>query len=122
MIRSLALILALSATPAAAEFVIEKDSYFVIHRDYHHETNTYTDGAPKGEEDACFQITKVDLNRKQIDFVLISGHYAPWWMDGEVIQPGAQDAYVPAIGFTENNPDADWTEMLHNTLKTVPAC
>lgn len=122
MIRPLALALAITATPAAAEFVIEENTYFVMHRDYHHKTNSFTDGAPEGEGDGCFQITRVDLPGKSIDFTLVSGTITPWWSDGETFQPGFRNAFVPAIGFMENNPDAEWTDLLHQILKTVPDC
>ena len=122
MIRMAALATALMATPAMAEFVIEEGTFFVMHRDYDHVTNTFTDGAPEGEGDGCFQITKVDLPGKTIDFTLVSGTITPWWSDGETFHPGFTNAFVPAVAFMENNPDAEWTDLLHNILKTVPDC
>jgi len=122
MIRPLTLALALAGTSAAAEFVIEEGTFFVMHRDYDSKTNTFTDGAPEGEGDGCFQITRVDLPGETIDFTLVSGTITPWWSDGETFHPGFQNAFVPAIGFMENNPDAEWTDLLHEILKTVPDC
>ena len=122
MIRTATLALALVATPASAEFVIEEGTFFVMHRDYDHVTNTYTDGAAQGEGDGCFQITRVDLSARAIDFTLVSGTITPWWSDGETFHPGFRNAFVPAVGFMENNPDAEWTDLLHEILKTVPDC
>lgn len=122
MIRATALILTLVATPSTAEFLIEEGTFFVMHRDYDHKTNSFTDGAPEGEGDGCFEITKVDLPGRTIDFTLISGTITPWWSDGKTFHPGFQNTFVPAIGFMENNPDANWTDLLHTILKTVPDC
>lgn len=117
--------LILSANPTLADFRYEEGSFFVIHRDYDHKTDTFSDGAAEGEEDACFQLTKLRLDgpgEPMIDFVLVSGRYSPWWADGDVFPPGFEDAFVPAIGFTENRPDAEWTELLDQILLTVPSC
>lgn len=114
-------LLALPVPALAEDVVIEAGQFFMTHRDYDHETNTYADTPPKGEETACFQITKVDLAGEEIDVVLVSGIYDPWWSE-TAYEVGFEDAYVPAIGFMENNPGADWTELLHNIWKTVPSC
>lgn len=122
MKHALSLLALLLATPATAEFVIEEGAFFVYARDYDHRTNSYTDAPPEGQKDGCFVITKADLPAKTIDFVLVSGSITPWWADGETYQPGFKNAFVPAIGFMENNPEADWTDLLHTMLRTVPAC
>ena len=122
MIRATALGLIFTATQATAEFVIEEGTFFVMHRDYDHHTNTYTDSPAQGEGDGCFQITKVDLSARVIDFTLVSGTISPWWASGETYHPGFTNAFVPATAFMENNPDAEWTDLLHEILKTVPDC
>ena len=122
MIRTTVLALVFAAPPASAEFVIEEGTFFVMQRDYDHLSNTYTNAPADGEGDGCFQITRVDLPGKTIDFTLVSGTITPWWSDGETFQPGFTNAFVPAVAFMENNPDADWTDLLHNILKTVPDC
>ncbi|MFN3211145.1 MAG: hypothetical protein ACE369_19550 [Roseovarius sp.] len=122
MIRATALFLMLTATQAPAEFLIEEGSFFVMHRDYDHRSNTYSDIPAKGEGDGCFQITRVDLAAEIIDFTLVSGTITPWWAGGETFHPGFANAFVPATAFMENNPDADWTDLLHEILQTVPDC
>ena len=122
MIRALTITLALVATPAMAEFVIEEGTFFVIERDYDHKTNTFSDGPPEGEGEGCFQITSANMAHKTIDIVLFSGTITPWWSDGQTFHPGFKNAYVPAVAFMENNPGAHWTDFLHKTLRTVPSC
>ena len=116
------LVLTLLASPALAEVSFEKGSYFVIHRDYDHKTDTFSDGPPEGEDEACFQITHVEPER--IDVELISGTYTPWWSDGEVLEPGFTDSYLNYrdSGFAINRPDADWKDLMRQIWKTVPNC
>ncbi|MGK7753410.1 MULTISPECIES: hypothetical protein [unclassified Roseovarius] len=122
MIRATALALVLAAPQASAEFVIAEGTHFVMHRDYDHVTNTFTDTPADGEGDGCFRITRVDLAAEIIDFTLVSGTITPWWADGRTFHPGFSNAFVPATAFMENNPDAEWTDLLHEILKTVPDC
>lgn len=118
----LTLALTCTAATAQAEVTLEPGAFFVIAREYHHETNTFTDGPPEGEGEGCFQITGVKEN--EIEFVLATGTHTPWWSDGEVFQPGFRNAYVNFrdSSFAQNNPQADWRELLHQMLKTVPSC
>ncbi len=122
MKRLLAVLSISLATPTMAEVSFEVGAYFIYHRDYHHETNTFTDGAPEGEGEACFQITNVRPD--EIDVKLITGTYSPWWTDGEVLQPGFTDTYVNYRdgSFAGNNPDADWRDLMRQIWKTVPSC
>ena len=121
MRATLALIACICASPALAEVVIEPGAHFMIARDYDYETDSYTNGPPKGEATACFRITRVDLEAREIAVELISGTYDPWWSQ-EILKPGFVDTYVPAIGYMENHPQADWTTLLRNMWKTVPGC
>ena len=115
-------LLVILAQPALAEVSFEEGAYFIYHREYHHETNTFTDGAPEGEAEACFQIT--DVRPDKIDIVLRTGTYTPWWTDGEVLQPGFTDTYVNYNdnAFAEKNPGRDWRDLMREIWKTVPSC
>lgn len=117
----IAAFLTMTALPAGAEVVIEPGSFFMIHRDYDHKTNTFADGAPEGEGEACFRINAVDLPTQRIDVELISGDYTPWWSE-ETYTPGFTDTYLPGEAFMENNPGTDWTALLRQIWKTVPSC
>ncbi len=121
MIRAAITALAL-ATPATAEFVIAENTHFVMRRDYDHVTNTFTDTPAPGEAGGCFRITAVDLAAREIDFVLVSGTITPAWSRGRTFHPGFANSFVPAAGFLRNNPGADWTDLLHAILETVPDC
>ena len=122
MKHALALLTLALATPATADFMIEEGAFFVYARDYDHKTDRFTNAPPEGQKDGCFKITGVDLSGKTIDFVLVSGTIKPWWADGDVFTPGFENAFVPATGFMENRPDANWTDLLQTMLRTVPSC
>jgi hypothetical protein len=60
MTLTLAALITLAAFPALAETAPFKPGDFIMaFRDYDYKTDTFTEGAPKGEEHACFRIDSV---------------------------------------------------------------
>lgn len=90
-----------------------------ITRDYDDIAGRFTNTPPKGEGDACFQITNVD--DQGVHMTLISGHYHPWWSDA-VIPPGTSDIWSNSAAYMEKHPNAAPLDLIRQMFTTVDGC
>jgi hypothetical protein len=110
--------------PARAESLALKTdlspgAYVVVSRTYHSDTNTLSEGAPPGEEKACFQV--VEHTEEGVVLAHLTGFYHPWWSDVP-IQPGDADAWFTSDAWRENNPGAGKLDELFVIFSNVPTC
>ncbi len=124
-LRSVRLSLACAAAcflipPLHAEAVAFKPGdLIVVARDYDHKTDSFSEGAPKGEEHACFRVDTVSSD--EIDITLVAGPYHPWWSDTP-FEPGHTDTLVRAEGYADHHPSAPPLELHGLVYRVVPSC
>ena len=115
------LAVALCSTAVTAEPManLAPDDFIKIIRDYDVDTDRITNAAPKGEAEACFQIT--GINDQGVQMVLISGLYHPWWSETPIL-PGATDTWSNSPGYLENRPDAAPLDLIRQIFLVVDGC
>lgn len=87
--------------------------------DYDWETDRFTEGAPEGEETACFRIDAVRAD--EVDMTLVSGLYHPWWTDAP-LPVGFEDTWSNSDAFTENRPGAAPLSLTRALFSDVTDC
>ena len=120
-VRAIGVAVALFTTALTAEPManLARDDFIKIIRDYDVDTDRITNAAPKGEAEACFQIT--GINDQGVQMVLISGLYHPWWSETPIL-PGATDTWSNSPGYLENRPDAAPLDLIRQIFLVVDGC
>ncbi len=112
---------ALFATAVRAEPManLAPGNFVKIIRDYDADTDQFINAPPKGEADACFQITAI--TDQGVQMVLVAGLYHPWWSDAPIL-PGATDTWSNSPGYLENRPDAAPLDLIRQIFLGVDGC
>jgi hypothetical protein len=115
---------ALMAQPALSDHPAPKadltpGTYLMVTRTYESDTNTLSEGAPKGEGEACFQV--IEHVADGVRLAHLTGPYHPWWSD-QPIQPGSTDTWFTSDAWRNHHPGAGKLDELHVIFSNVPAC
>lgn len=121
MIARLTALALLLAAPAVAQepMTFAPGDVVRLVRDYDRRTDSFTQGAPTGTEEACFQVTEV--TDTTVSLRHLSGYYKPWWSD-EVIAPGSVDEWFDSISYEENRPGDPPLSQISRLFGPAPGC